>query len=80
MHATVTTLITTSLDLDSMEPSHHVEIEDVDGLSEVSPDLIGSLIWGALTAARNSIEENYPSVKARIDKRAADGTDEDEES
>lgn len=70
MKAIVTTTITSTFDVGTMEASHSVEIEDLDGLSEISLDVLGSVVMGALNSAKKGMAEKFPRVGA-IDSRVS---------
>jgi hypothetical protein len=75
MRAKVITTITTELDLDTMEPTHAVDVEDCDGLSEMSVDVLGALVIGALGAADRAAREQFPRAgraAARLDDEDGD--------
>lgn len=66
MKMIVVTTITSTLDVETMEPTHSVDIEDQDGLSDVSREVLGALILGALHATERGIREQFSRV-ARVD-------------
>lgn len=68
MQAVIVTTITTHLDLDSMESRHVMEIDDQDGLSEVSSDVLGALLLGALGASRRAVREQFPRAGQAEDR------------
>ena len=67
MRAKIVTTITTELDLDTLEPTHAVHVDDVDGLSEISSDIVGGLLLGALGATGNAVREKYPHAAHQFD-------------
>lgn len=62
----VVTTITSVLDIDSMSTEHSVEVDDKDGLSSVSGDMLGAVLMGALGSTTRAVEKAYPRV-AKID-------------
>ncbi|HSV38714.1 MAG TPA: hypothetical protein VLI04_08140 [Nocardioidaceae bacterium] len=68
MRAKVVTTITSELDLDSMEQSHSVDIDDCDGLSEVSRDVLGALVIGALQATERTARSTFPGAGRAADR------------
>lgn len=74
MRAKVVTTITTELDLDSLTSEHSVDINDCDGLSEISRDVLGAVLIGGLHATRAAVREQFPRA-ARADDESEDGED-----
>ena len=72
MRAKIVTTITTELDLETMEPTHAIAVEDCDGLSEI-PDVIGSILLGAPRSAERSVRTQYPRVDQLADSADAEG-------
>lgn len=75
MKARIVTTITTLMDLDTLTPEHSVDISDEDGLSEVSRDVLGALLIGALRATEKAVREQFPGADrsaSRIDAAEAD--------
>lgn len=83
MRMKVVTTITSLVDINTMTPSHEVHIEDEDGLSEVSGDVLGAIVVGALRAAERAVVQAYPRVgesAERLDAAEADEVDIEDES
>lgn len=72
MRAKIVTTITTELDLETMEPTHAIEVEDCDGLSEI-PDVLGSIVLGALRSAERSVRAQFPRVDGLAERVDAEG-------
>jgi ubiquinone biosynthesis protein UbiJ len=75
MKMVVVTTITSTLDINDMSTSHTVDINDEDGLSEVSGDVLGTVVVSGLRATMTAVREKYPRAG-----QAADRADESEES
>lgn len=67
MRAKVITTITTEVDLDTFKPEHHVDIQDCDALSAVSPDVLGAVLLGAMKATTHSLREQFPRLGGEAD-------------
>lgn len=65
MKAIVITTITSTMDIETLETKHSVAIEDQDGLAEVSSDILGALLIGAMSATTRAVEKQFPRA-ARI--------------
>lgn len=76
MKAQVVTTITTLVDFDTLETSHSVDISDDDGLSEVSGEMLGALLIGALHSTEKAVRAQFPQ---REDHPANPPITEDEE-
>lgn len=75
MRAKVVTTITTELDLDTMVPTHSVDINDCDALSEVAGDVLGALLIGAMQSTERSLRSRFPGAgraAARLDEEDDD--------
>lgn len=72
----VVTTITTLWDVDEMKTEHSVEISDEDGVSEVSSDVLGTLLISALRSSRQAILDKFPRAgeaeKRHDEKEAGD--------
>lgn len=73
MRAKVVTTITTELNLDDMQPSHSVDIDDCDGLSDVSREIVGALVLGALQSAERGVREQFPRAGRAAERLDAGG-------
>lgn len=62
----VVTTITSTVDVDTMVPDHSVDINDVDGLSEVSRDVLGAVVLGGIHATDRAVRKEFPRVN-RLD-------------
>lgn len=63
MKAIVTTTITTTLDIDSMTPSHDVDIHCDDGLPE---SLVLAIVEGGCNATLSSVREKAGKPKVAV--------------
>lgn len=72
MKAIVVTTITSTMDLTTFESTHAVDIADEDGLSEVSTEVLGALIIGALGSTDRAIREKFPMAARRAAKMEAE--------
>lgn len=73
MKAIVVTTITSTIDLETFDTSHSVDIADEDGLSEVSPDALGALLIGALSSTTRAVRKEFPRA-ARIEDKQSEET------
>ena len=71
MKVIVVTTITSIIDLDTMDSEHRMEINDRDGLSEVSSEVLGAVLMGGLNSCKQAVAERWPRVGAS-DKRVTD--------
>lgn len=71
----VVTTITTIWDVDDMTSEHSVEVTDEDGVSEVSRDVLGTLLISALRSTHQAIIEQFPragEAERRHDEKQKD--------
>lgn len=71
MKMIVVTTITSMLDVETMHAEHSVEVDDQDGMSAVSSDVLGAVLIGALRSTTRGIEKNFPRA-ARIGETESD--------
>lgn len=71
MKMVVVTTITTTVDVvDKMRVTkHEMDIDDQDGISDVSRDVLGAILLGAFDAGAKSIREQFPGA-ARAEARS----------
>ena len=55
----VVTTITTLLDVDSMQQEVSVDIDDQDGLSEVSSQVLGAVLIGSCRSVERGLREQF---------------------
>jgi hypothetical protein len=60
MHTTVTTTITTQIDLDTFTPDHRVSVEVEDDLP---PEIVASAAIGGCKATIKSLQAKYPRLR-----------------
>lgn len=72
MKAVVVTTITTTLDLDTFDKEVDVEVDDQSGLSEVSEEVLYSVVLAGLNTTQNSIYDRSPRL-ARLNKAEEEG-------
>jgi CO/xanthine dehydrogenase FAD-binding subunit len=65
MKAQVVTTITSLVDIETFETSHSVDINDQDGLSEVSREVMGALLIGALRSTETAVRRQFPQQEDR---------------
>ena len=65
MRVKVITTITSEVNLDSFETEHSVQIDDVDGISSISSDILYGLILGGLNSTRGAILSEQPHLRGR---------------
>lgn len=71
MRMKVITTITSEVNVDTFETEHSVDVNDTDGLSQVSSDVLYGLVLGGLTATRNTIFNRNPHLRAAYDRTEA---------
>lgn len=59
MKMKVVTTITSILDVNTMETDTQVDISDEDGVSEVSKQVLGSLLIGSLRSTERAVREQF---------------------
>jgi hypothetical protein len=64
MKMKVVATITSYFDVDSNTTEHSIEIEDEDGLSEVSYDILGAVVLGGLRASQKAVVKKFPRLAA----------------
>lgn len=62
MKMKIVTTITSLVDIDTMQPEHSVDINDEDGLSEVSAEVAYAVVIGGLRATENGIIKKFPRL------------------
>ncbi len=60
LKATIITTITTTVDLETMKSSHAVDVNDADGLSEISREVVGAVLIGAMQATERTLRQQFP--------------------
>jgi len=70
MKMIVVTTIKSTLDVDTMKTEHEVDINDQDGISQVSSDVLGAVLIGAMRSATRGIEDKFPR-SARLGESTA---------
>ena len=68
MRMKVVTTVTTLLDVDSMEQEVSVEIDDQDGLSEVSGQVLGATLIGSMRSVERGLREQF-GIPEEVGKR-----------
>ena len=71
MRMKVVTTITSELvflDDGGFDSSHSVDIDDQDGLSEVSREVLGALITGGLKSTERAVRAELPTLKALVEE------------
>ncbi len=76
LKATIITIVTTVVDLETMQSEHSVKIDDVDGLSEVSREIVGAVLIGAMKSTERGLREQFPQAGAAAQR--SDEADDDD--
>lgn len=71
MKATIITTMTSTIDLDTMETHHNIDINDVDGLTDVSPDVVGAILVSGFRAGERELRKQYPLVDGAAERADA---------
>lgn len=78
MKMQVVTTITTLLDIDTMQQEVSVDIDDQDGLSEVSGQVLGSVLIGSCRSVERGLRKQF-HIPDSVGQREHQPITEDEE-
>lgn len=74
------TTITTTVDVDTLKTDIQMDVDDRDGLHQVSRDVLGSVLLVTLNSATEAARESFPRAAERADRlKTAEDTSDSED-